>query len=54
MSKKDKPKVHKDLQGYEVKIDKFGQITSNLDVDKLNDFLNKKTTDKKLKKRKDK
>ena len=42
------PKVHKDLQGFEMKISTFGEIASNFNVEKLNDFLNKNVDDKKL------
>ena len=43
------PKVHQDLQGFEVKINTFGEITTSFNIDKLNDFLNKNVDDKKLK-----
>ena len=46
--KKDQPKVHDELKGFEIKINEFGEIISNLDVDKLNDFLDKNVDDKKL------
>jgi hypothetical protein len=56
-SKKDKksqkPKVHEDLKGYEVGIDSFGEITSNLNIEEINKFLNKNVEDKKLKDRSD-
>jgi hypothetical protein len=53
-SKKDeKPKVHKDLQGFNMSIDSFGEISSSFPIDKLNDFLNKNVEDKKLKDRED-
>ena len=55
MSKKKeedkKPKVHDDLKGMNVEINSFGEITSNIDIDKINDFLNKHVEDKKLLKR---
>lgn len=50
---KEKPKVHKDLDGFELSVDAFGEIKSNLDIDKLNKFLNKNVDDKKLKDRGD-
>ncbi len=53
MSKKEKAKVHKDLDGFTLSIDPFGEIKSNLPVEKLNDFLNDHVTDKKLKDRED-
>jgi hypothetical protein len=46
--KKSKPKVHKDLQGFEMSIDSFGEIKSNMNIEKINEFLNKNVTDKKL------
>ncbi|MEM7550710.1 MAG: hypothetical protein AAF363_13595 [Bacteroidota bacterium] len=52
--KKDqKPKVHKNLEGFEMKIDSFGEIKSSFNIDKLNDFLNDNVKDKKLKDRDD-
>ena len=39
-SKRPKPKVHKDLQGFEVSIDQFGEIRSNMNIEKINEFLN--------------
>lgn len=48
--KKQKPRVHKDLEGFDIKIDKFGEIKGNLDIDKINKFLDKNVEDKKLNK----
>ena len=45
---KQQPKVHKDLQGFEVNINAFGEITTSFNIDALNDFLNKNVDDKKL------
>lgn len=55
MSKKDKEKarVHKDLEGLELNVDSFGEISSSMPIDKLNKFLNKNVEDKKLKDRDD-
>ena len=50
--KKENPKVHKDLEGFDIKIDKFGEIKGNVDIDKINKFLDKNLEDKKLKKEK--
>ncbi|MCI4647951.1 hypothetical protein [Phaeodactylibacter sp.] len=50
--KEEQPGVHKDLKGFEIKINEFGEISSNLDVEKLNQFLDKNVEDKKLKGRK--
>ena len=48
-----KPKVHPELDGFEIKIDKFGKIQSSLPIEKLNEFLNKNVDDKKLRNRKE-
>ena len=49
MDKKEKSKpVHEDLKGFNVRINSFGQIESNFDIDKVNEFLNENTDDKKL------
>ena len=58
MAKKDKkkelPTVHPELAGFEMNIDSFGTITSALDRDRLNAFLDKQMPeDKKLKSKKD-
>ena len=42
------PEVHKDLKGFNIKINEFGEIISNVKVDKLNNFLNENVEDKKL------
>ena len=47
----EKPKVNKDLEGFDIKIDSFGEIQSALPVDKINEFLNKNVKDKKLSRR---
>jgi len=46
---KENPEVNKDLKGFNIKINEFGEITSNFEVDKLNEFLNENVEDKKLK-----
>jgi hypothetical protein len=43
-----KPKVHQDLSGFEVTINEFGEIRANMNIEKINDFLNKNVEDKKL------
>jgi hypothetical protein len=50
---KTKPRVHKDLEGFEISINNFGEIQSNMDIEKINKFLNKKVDDKKLRDRDD-
>jgi hypothetical protein len=51
--KKKEKHVHKELEGFDVKISPFGQIESNFDVDKINKFLNERVDDKKLRDRDD-
>lgn len=51
--KKDKPKVSKDLEGFDIKINSFGEIMTNYDLDKINEFLNRNVDDKKLRDRED-
>lgn len=44
-----KPEVHSDLKGFNIGINEFGEITTSLEVDKLNTFLDVNVIDKKLK-----
>jgi len=48
MKKKGKPTVHEDLSGFDIKINPFGELQSNLDIDKINAFLDENMEDKKL------
>ena len=49
----EKPKVAKELEGLELNIDSFGEIRKTLSIDKINEFLNQKVDDKKLRDRED-
>ncbi|MCP3932749.1 MAG: hypothetical protein GY705_27065 [Bacteroidetes bacterium] len=49
--KKGKPEVHEELQGFEIKINEFGEIITNFNVEIINEFLNENVEDKKLKER---
>ena len=51
--KKKEAKVHKDLKGFEMEIDSFGELKSSIDIEKINEFLNKNVDDKKLQERGD-
>ena len=54
MAKKKKntsAKVHKDLDGLNVNVDSLGEVTGNMNIDQINEFLNKNVEDKKLKDR---
>ena len=49
----EKPKVNAELDGFDIKIDSFGEIQSSLPIDKINEFLNKNVDDKKRRDRDD-
>jgi len=51
--KKGKPDVNEDLKGFDIRINEFGEIITNLKVDDINEFLNENVEDKKLKGRKE-
>ena len=51
---KQQPDLHEDLKDFEIKINEFGEITTNMDVSKLNEFLDENVADKKLKEQKPK
>ena len=56
MSKKkneDKPKVHKELEGFNIEINSFGEINGTHSIEELREFLDKHVVDKKLKDRDD-
>jgi Asp-tRNA(Asn)/Glu-tRNA(Gln) amidotransferase B subunit len=42
------PKVHPELEGLDLSINEFGEMSSNIDIDKINAFLTKTVPDKKL------
>ncbi len=46
--KKDEQQIHKELGYLDIKINQFGEIISNFDLEKLNSFLDKKVQDKKF------
>jgi len=48
MKKEGKPSVHEELNGFDIKIDTFGEMKTNFDIDKLNIFLDANVKDKKL------
>ncbi len=50
---KGQPEVHNDLKGFDIKINEFGEIVSNVKVDQLNEFLDENVEDKKLVDRED-
>ncbi|MDA7502006.1 hypothetical protein N8482_01905 [Chitinophagales bacterium] len=52
-SKEGKPIVHKDLEGFDIWVTKFGEVKTSMGMDQLNEFLNKEVDDKKLRDRDD-
>jgi hypothetical protein len=48
MKKKGTPTVHDELEGFDIKINPFGELQSNFDIDKINAFLNENIEDKKI------
>lgn len=51
VKKEELPKVHKDLEGFDISINTFGEINRSIDIEKINEFLNKNMDDKKLRNR---
>jgi len=51
--KQGKPRVNPEIEGFDIKIDSFGELKSNFDIDRINEFLNENVEDKKLKDRDD-
>ncbi|GAA0892522.1 hypothetical protein GCM10009122_22010 [Fulvivirga kasyanovii] len=51
--KKTQPKVNPELEGFNIEIDSFGEIKTNFNIDRINEFLNKNVEDKKLAERDD-
>lgn len=49
----EKPRVNKDLEGFDIRIDSFGELKSTIDIDQINQFLNNNVDDKKLRDRED-
>lgn len=47
--KRTHAKVHESLMGFDIKINTFGEIKTNLNIETLNAFLNENVEDKKLK-----
>ncbi len=48
LQKTGKAKVHDSLEGFDIKINPFGEMNTNFSIDRLNDFLNENVEDKKL------
>ncbi|MCU0347383.1 MAG: hypothetical protein MUC59_10590 [Saprospiraceae bacterium] len=50
-TEKKQPKVHEELKGFDIKINAFGELKSSLNIERLNQFLNEKVDDIKLRDR---
>ena len=46
---KESSDAKKDLENFDIKINEFGEISSTIDIDQLNTFLNENVEDKKFK-----
>ncbi|HLF65005.1 MAG TPA: hypothetical protein VI603_14670 [Saprospiraceae bacterium] len=46
--RKKKPPIHEELEGFDINVNSLGELESTLDIDKINEFLNKNLEDKKL------
>ncbi|MDX1476271.1 MAG: hypothetical protein R3301_01150 [Saprospiraceae bacterium] len=46
--KRDRKNFHEDLEGFDIRVNAFGELESSFDIDKINAFLNDKVEDKKL------
>ena len=42
------PDVHPDLEGFDVELNRFGEVDMTISIDKLNDFLDREVDDPKL------
>jgi len=51
IKKKETPRVNEELEGFNMNINSFGEISSSFSIDKINEFLNKNVDDKKLRDR---
>lgn len=51
--KQGKARVHRELDGLEVSINQFGELKTNMNIEKINEFLDKNVDDKKLEERTD-
>lgn len=42
------PDVHPDLEGFDVRLNPFGEVDMTIPIDRLNDFLDREVDDPKL------
>ena len=48
----EEAQVNPELKGLDIRVNEFGEIISNVSVEKLNDFLDRNVVDKKLEEKK--
>lgn len=53
-SKIDEAQVNPELRGLDIRVNEFGEIISNVSIEKLNDFLDRNVMDKKLEEKRQK
>lgn len=53
-TKIEEAQVNPELRGLDIRVNEFGEIISNVSVEKLNDFLDRNVADKKLEEKKQK
>jgi hypothetical protein len=44
----EQAKLHPDLQGFNISLDPFGRVETNMNLDNVNSFLNRNLRDRKL------
>jgi hypothetical protein len=44
----EKAKLHPDLQGFNISLDPFGRVETNMNLENINSFLNRNLRDRKL------
>jgi hypothetical protein len=48
VKKEEVAQVNAELKGLDIRVNEFGEIISNVSIEKLNDFLDRNVVDKKL------
>lgn len=48
----EEPKLHPDLQGFNISLDPFGRVSTNMNLENVNAFLNENLKDRKLEEKK--
>jgi hypothetical protein len=49
----EEAQVNPELKGLDIRVNEFGEIVSNISVERLNDFLDRNVIDKKLEEKKE-